>query len=126
MLGDRATKEDYKKVLNSLSEKLKKNLVLTIHPRLNFKIDGFSSSFECSQIRNVITDGSISSAILFTEIGASLYVIKDYCFSRELWNNKSEFYENMSNLNDISNSILNNNKTLIKFNISTDSLRDEL
>ena len=126
MLGDRAEKNDYIKVLTHIPKSIKENLILTIHPRLNFKIENFQSSYDTSEIKNVISDGSISSILMFSKLGANIYVIEDELFSRPLWSKKSDFYTNMFSLSNLGNALKNGETTSLNFNVSLKSLKSEI
>ena len=126
MLGDRAEKNDYLKVLAHIPTSFKNNLIITIHPRLNFKIENFQSSYDICEIKNVISDGSISSILMFNQLGANTFVIQDELFSRPLWNKKSEFYTNMIPLSNLTTALNNEETTSLNFNVSTKSLKSEI
>ena len=126
MLGDRSEEIDYLKVLSHIPASFKNNLIITIHPRLKFKIKNFQSSYNTSEIKNVITDGSISSVLMFSQLGANIYVIEDELFSRPLWNKKSEFYSNMIPLSNLATALNNKETTSLNFIISKKSLKSEI
>lgn len=126
ILGDRATKKAYEKIINHLSTDIKKNLVVTIHPRLNFEIDDYSSVYSLHEIKNVISDGSVSSILMFSKMGVNIYILNDELHSRPLYLEKSKFYSNMINLLDLDGQLENKKISGLKIDVSTKSLLNEI
>lgn len=124
ILGDKATKQDYNAVIDSVPSLLKENLVVTVHPRLNFSIDKYPSKYSINEIKNVITDGSVSSVILFSKIGANIFVLSDCLYSRPLWLEKDFLYENMVMLDELSTAVELNNTSKLKIDVSTSSIAE--
>jgi len=122
ILGDRATKEDYDAVIDRVPDLLKENLVVTVHPRLNFRINKYPSNYSVNEIKNVISDGSVSSVIMFSKIGANIFILSDCLHSRPLWLEKGLLYENMVMLEMLSTAIELNNTSKLKIDVSTDSI----
>lgn len=122
ILGDRATKEDYDAVIDRVPDLLKEKLVVTVHPRLNFRINKYPSNYSVNEIKNVISDGSVSSVVMFSKIGANLFILSDRLHSRPLWLEKGLIYENMVMLEALSTAIELNNTSILKIDVSTDSI----
>ena len=124
MLGDRATKENYYTIINNLPDQIKKKLIVTIHPRLDFRISEYPSEYSIKDIKNVISDGSISSVLMFSAVGVDLFILSDFLCSRPMWIDKNLVYKNMTSLDHLSTAIENNNKSILKINVSTESISD--
>ena len=122
LLGDRATKADYDAVIDRLPNLIKEKLVVTVHPRLNFRIDGYPSNYSVNEIKNVISEGSVSSILMFSKIGANIFILSDCLHSRPLWLKKDLIYENMVTLEKLSTAIELNNNSRLKIDVSTDSI----
>jgi hypothetical protein len=122
ILGDRATKEDYDAVIDRVPDLIKEKLVVTVHPRLNFRVGKYPSNYAVHEIKNVISDGSVSSIIMFSKIGANIFILGDCLHSRPLWLEKGLIYENMVMLEELSTAIEINNTSILKIDVSTDSI----